>query len=92
VQRISLTGILTQSVRSSNTNVLDSPCLLVLNTGTSQSRQHVIYARQSYTQESMEYSEASHNCCTSQWYGILEQAEQLELLVDPCGILYDNMK
>ncbi|GKB38477.1 hypothetical protein Tco_0883419 [Tanacetum coccineum] len=27
-------------VRSSNTDVLDSPCLLVLNTGTPQSRQH----------------------------------------------------
>ncbi|GJZ01828.1 hypothetical protein Tco_0519789 [Tanacetum coccineum] len=40
VQRISLTGFPAQSVRSSNTNVLDSPCLLVLNTGTSQSRQH----------------------------------------------------
>ncbi|GKD55218.1 putative reverse transcriptase domain-containing protein [Tanacetum coccineum] len=31
-----------QSVGSSNTDVLDSPCLLVLITGTSQSRQHVI--------------------------------------------------
>ncbi|GJV36379.1 reverse transcriptase domain-containing protein [Tanacetum coccineum] len=30
-----------QSVGSSNTDVLDSPCLLVLITGTSQSRQHV---------------------------------------------------
>ncbi|GJR29489.1 hypothetical protein Tco_1105721 [Tanacetum coccineum] len=29
-----------QSVGSSNTDVLDSPCLLVLITGTSQSRQH----------------------------------------------------
>ncbi|GKF93934.1 hypothetical protein Tco_0283634, partial [Tanacetum coccineum] len=29
-----------QSVRSSNTDVLDLPCLLVLITGTSQSRQH----------------------------------------------------
>ncbi|GJX69683.1 hypothetical protein Tco_0305410 [Tanacetum coccineum] len=43
VQRISLTGFPAQSVRSSNTNVLDSPCLLVLNTGTSQSRQHDPY-------------------------------------------------
>ncbi|GJR36081.1 putative ribonuclease H-like domain-containing protein [Tanacetum coccineum] len=31
-----------QSVGSSNTDVLDSPCLLVLITGMSQSRQHVI--------------------------------------------------
>ncbi|GJX54236.1 2-alkenal reductase, partial [Tanacetum coccineum] len=31
-----------QSVGSSNTDVLESPCLLVLITGTSQSRQHVI--------------------------------------------------
>ncbi|GKB15474.1 hypothetical protein Tco_0849397 [Tanacetum coccineum] len=30
-----------QSVGSSNTDVLDLPCLLVLITGTSQSRQHV---------------------------------------------------
>nr|GFB20981.1 reverse transcriptase domain-containing protein [Tanacetum cinerariifolium] len=31
-----------QSIGSSSTKALDSPCLLVLNTGTSQSRQHVI--------------------------------------------------
>ncbi|GJX09594.1 hypothetical protein Tco_0199453 [Tanacetum coccineum] len=36
----SLTGFPAQSVGSSNTDVLDSPCLLVLITGTSQSRQH----------------------------------------------------
>ncbi|GJT65449.1 hypothetical protein Tco_1016929 [Tanacetum coccineum] len=41
IQRISLTGFPAQSVGSSNTNVLDSPCLLVLITGTSQSTQHV---------------------------------------------------
>ncbi|GJW72633.1 retrovirus-related pol polyprotein from transposon TNT 1-94 [Tanacetum coccineum] len=41
IQRISLTGFPAQSVGSSNTDVLDSPCLLVLITGTSQSRQHV---------------------------------------------------
>ncbi|GJX56443.1 hypothetical protein Tco_0286340 [Tanacetum coccineum] len=35
-------GFPAQSVGSSNTDVLDSPCLLVLITGTSQSRQHVI--------------------------------------------------
>nr|GEW74234.1 DNA-directed DNA polymerase [Tanacetum cinerariifolium] len=34
------TGFPAQSVGSSNTDVLDSPCLLVLITGTSQSRQH----------------------------------------------------
>ncbi|GJR28036.1 reverse transcriptase domain-containing protein [Tanacetum coccineum] len=33
-------GFPAQSVGSSNTNVLDLPCLLVLITGTSQSRQH----------------------------------------------------
>ncbi|GJV97215.1 hypothetical protein Tco_1548792 [Tanacetum coccineum] len=42
IQRISLTGFPAQSVGSSNTDVLDSPCLLVLITRTSQSRQHVI--------------------------------------------------
>ncbi|GJR57932.1 hypothetical protein Tco_1500094 [Tanacetum coccineum] len=41
IQRISLTGFPAQSLRSSNTDVLDSPCLLVLINGTSQSRQHV---------------------------------------------------
>ncbi|GJW59482.1 hypothetical protein Tco_0108817 [Tanacetum coccineum] len=40
IQRISLTGFPAQSVGSSNTYVSDSPCLLVLITGTSQSRQH----------------------------------------------------
>ncbi|GJV01923.1 hypothetical protein Tco_1335492 [Tanacetum coccineum] len=40
IQRISLTGFPAQSVGSSNTDVLESPCLLVLVTGTSQSRQH----------------------------------------------------
>ncbi|GJV27842.1 hypothetical protein Tco_1384290 [Tanacetum coccineum] len=41
IQRISLTGFPAQSVWSSNTDVLDLPCLLVLITDTSQSRQHV---------------------------------------------------
>ncbi|GKA42918.1 hypothetical protein Tco_0735578 [Tanacetum coccineum] len=40
IQRISLTGFPAQSVGSSNTDVLDLPCLLILITGTSQSRQH----------------------------------------------------
>ncbi|GKC07532.1 hypothetical protein Tco_0999142, partial [Tanacetum coccineum] len=40
VQRISLTGFPSQSLGSSNTDVLDLPCLLVLIIGTSQSRQH----------------------------------------------------
>ncbi|GJR15440.1 hypothetical protein Tco_0798092 [Tanacetum coccineum] len=40
IQRISLTGFPAQSVGSSNTDVLDTPCLLVLITGTSQSRQY----------------------------------------------------
>nr|GEX79653.1 retrotransposon protein [Tanacetum cinerariifolium] len=35
-------GFPAQSVGSSSTKVSDSPCLLVLITGTSQSRQHVI--------------------------------------------------
>ncbi|GJW80160.1 hypothetical protein Tco_0144135 [Tanacetum coccineum] len=38
---INETGFPAQSVGSSNTDVLDFPCLLVLITGTSQSRQHV---------------------------------------------------
>ncbi|GJW91949.1 hypothetical protein Tco_0169502 [Tanacetum coccineum] len=37
---ISLTGFPAQGVRSSNADALDSPYLLVLITGTSQSRQH----------------------------------------------------
>ncbi|GJS30044.1 hypothetical protein Tco_0490664 [Tanacetum coccineum] len=41
IQRISLTGFPAQSVGSSNTDVLDLPCLLVHITGMSQSRQHV---------------------------------------------------
>ncbi|GJV35685.1 hypothetical protein Tco_1408162 [Tanacetum coccineum] len=40
-RRTSLTGFLAQSIRSSNAIALDSPYLLVLITGTSQSRQHV---------------------------------------------------
>ncbi|GJV03194.1 hypothetical protein Tco_1336763 [Tanacetum coccineum] len=40
IQRISLIGFPAQSVGSSNTDVLDSLCLLVLITGMSQSRQH----------------------------------------------------
>ncbi|GJQ91835.1 retrovirus-related pol polyprotein from transposon TNT 1-94 [Tanacetum coccineum] len=39
-KRISLTRDPAQSVGSSNTDVLDLPCLLVLITGMSQSRQH----------------------------------------------------
>ncbi|GKB73565.1 hypothetical protein Tco_0934977, partial [Tanacetum coccineum] len=42
IQRISLIGFPAQSVGSSNTDVLDSPCLLVLITEMSQSRQHGI--------------------------------------------------
>ncbi|GJR84020.1 RNA-directed DNA polymerase, eukaryota, reverse transcriptase zinc-binding domain protein [Tanacetum coccineum] len=40
--KISFKRVPAQSIGSSNTDVLDSPCLLVLITGTSQSRQHVI--------------------------------------------------
>nr|GEU73558.1 H+-translocating pyrophosphatase [Tanacetum cinerariifolium] len=40
-RRTSLTGFLTQSIRSSNVIALGSPYLLVLITGTSQSRQQV---------------------------------------------------
>ncbi|GKE41047.1 hypothetical protein Tco_1464452, partial [Tanacetum coccineum] len=40
-RRTSLTGFPAQSVRSSNAIALDSPYLLVLITGASQSRQHV---------------------------------------------------
>ncbi|GKB51987.1 hypothetical protein Tco_0902740 [Tanacetum coccineum] len=42
-QRSREIGFPAQSVGSSNTDVLDSPCLLVLITETSQSRQHVTY-------------------------------------------------
>ncbi|GJT12741.1 RNA-directed DNA polymerase, eukaryota, reverse transcriptase zinc-binding domain protein [Tanacetum coccineum] len=41
-RRTSLTGFPTQSIRSSYAIALDSPFLLVLITGTSQSRQHVV--------------------------------------------------
>ncbi|GJT18242.1 hypothetical protein Tco_0876948 [Tanacetum coccineum] len=41
IQETLLGRIPAQSVGSSNTYVLDLPCLLVLITGTSQSRQHV---------------------------------------------------
>ncbi|GJT00521.1 putative reverse transcriptase domain-containing protein [Tanacetum coccineum] len=47
IQRISLTGFPAQSVGSFNTNILDSPCLLVLIIETSQSRQHDSIARTS---------------------------------------------
>ncbi|GJT91540.1 hypothetical protein Tco_1080385, partial [Tanacetum coccineum] len=40
IQRISLIGFPAQSVGSSNTYVSDSPCLLVLITRTSQSKQY----------------------------------------------------
>ncbi|GKF70474.1 hypothetical protein Tco_0203531, partial [Tanacetum coccineum] len=40
-RRTSLTGFPAQSVRSSNADALDSLYLLVLNTETSQSKQHV---------------------------------------------------
>nr|GEW75901.1 hypothetical protein [Tanacetum cinerariifolium] len=42
IQRISLTGFPAQSVGSSNTDVLELPCLLVLITETSQSRHRVV--------------------------------------------------
>ncbi|GJZ32148.1 hypothetical protein Tco_0577584, partial [Tanacetum coccineum] len=41
LRRISLTEFPSQSVRSSNADALDSAYLLVLITGTSQSKQHV---------------------------------------------------
>ncbi|GJX65424.1 hypothetical protein Tco_0299767 [Tanacetum coccineum] len=47
-RRTSLTGFPTQSVRSSNAYALDSPYLLVLNTRTSQSRQHDMSESDSY--------------------------------------------
>ncbi|GJS77368.1 hypothetical protein Tco_0727249 [Tanacetum coccineum] len=53
IQRISLTGFPAQSVGSSNTDVLDSPCLLVLITGTSQSRQHGGLSRQNVIDRSI---------------------------------------
>ncbi|GKA55523.1 hypothetical protein Tco_0754595, partial [Tanacetum coccineum] len=46
IQRISLTGFPAQSVGSSNIDVLDLPCLLVLITGMSQSRQHGLIPNQ----------------------------------------------
>nr|GEV03236.1 hypothetical protein [Tanacetum cinerariifolium] len=51
--RTSLTGFPDQSVGSSNINVLDSPCLLVLNTETSQSRQHGVIPTTSVSRPSL---------------------------------------
>ncbi|GJX97995.1 hypothetical protein Tco_0355014 [Tanacetum coccineum] len=48
LRRTSLTGFPAQSVRSSNTDALDLPYLLVLNTGTSQSRQPDMSESDSY--------------------------------------------
>ncbi|GJX67780.1 retrovirus-related pol polyprotein from transposon TNT 1-94 [Tanacetum coccineum] len=47
-RRTSLTGFPAQSIGSFNTNVLDSPCLLVLNTRMSQSRQYDMSESDSY--------------------------------------------
>ncbi|GJY46241.1 putative reverse transcriptase domain-containing protein [Tanacetum coccineum] len=47
-KRNSLTRFPAQSVRSSNADALDSPYLLVLNIGTSQSRQHDMSESDSY--------------------------------------------
>ncbi|GJU63973.1 hypothetical protein Tco_1245808 [Tanacetum coccineum] len=47
-RRTSLTGFKTQSVRFSNAYALDSLYLLVLNIGTSQSRQHDMSESDSY--------------------------------------------
>ncbi|GJS49409.1 hypothetical protein Tco_0599530 [Tanacetum coccineum] len=47
-RRTSLIGFPTQSVRSSNADSVDSPYFLVLNTRTSQSRQHDMTESDSY--------------------------------------------
>ncbi|GKB18915.1 hypothetical protein Tco_0852838, partial [Tanacetum coccineum] len=47
-RRTSLTGFPAQSVRSSNAAALDSPYLLVLDTGTSQSKQHDMSESEGY--------------------------------------------
>ncbi|GKB89502.1 hypothetical protein Tco_0961774 [Tanacetum coccineum] len=70
IQRISLIGFPAQSVGSSNTNVLDLSCLLVLITGMSQSRQHGKSESDSYylsdflvnsfTRSSLIHSESHH--------------------------------
>ncbi|GJV67374.1 putative reverse transcriptase domain-containing protein [Tanacetum coccineum] len=79
IQRISLTGFPAQSVGSSNTDVLDSPCLLVLITGTSQSRQHdpqVVFNCQnlqfiwSQTDKALVNKSANWEC----WTGLHEMA------------------
>ncbi|GJU56334.1 hypothetical protein Tco_1230048 [Tanacetum coccineum] len=65
IQRISLTGFPAQSVGSSNTYVLDLPCLLVLITGTSQSRQHVLFdddTGMGFPFRHCEYKEYHSNC------------------------------
>ncbi|GJR04793.1 hypothetical protein Tco_0527777 [Tanacetum coccineum] len=47
-ENLPMTGFPAQSVGSSNIDVLDLPCLLVLITGTSQSRQHDLSESDSY--------------------------------------------
>ncbi|GJT16021.1 hypothetical protein Tco_0874727 [Tanacetum coccineum] len=50
-RRTSLTGFPALCVRSSNADALDSPYLLVLNTGTSQSIQHDMSESDKYSEE-----------------------------------------
>ncbi|GJT39869.1 hypothetical protein Tco_0939734 [Tanacetum coccineum] len=63
IQRISLTGFPAQSIGSSNTDVLDLPCLLVLITETSQSRQHVDTVEYGYAW----YGSAARGCMRLLW-------------------------
>ncbi|GJR53458.1 putative ribonuclease H-like domain-containing protein [Tanacetum coccineum] len=103
IQRISLTGFPAQSVGSSNTDVLDLPCLLVLITETSQSRQHGKSESDSYY-----LSDYVVNSFTGplsipiliwwtrvaiQWYFVVVEAIILEVVSAstlPCAQLADN--
>ncbi|GJV08366.1 hypothetical protein Tco_1346022 [Tanacetum coccineum] len=79
IQRISLTGFPAQSVGSSNTDVLDLPCLLVLITGTSQSRQHVdtslihIESRKSPTKSLFDAGSSRISIFISRWMKLFSE-------------------
>ncbi|GJS65043.1 hypothetical protein Tco_0679607, partial [Tanacetum coccineum] len=72
IQGISLTGFPAQSLGSSNTDVLDSPYLLVLNTRMSQSRQHDISESDSYYSPTAELFEVDSGRISIRHCGMLK--------------------
>ncbi|GJW73480.1 retrotransposon protein, putative, ty1-copia subclass [Tanacetum coccineum] len=53
---------------------------------------HWYTAGTSAVAESKEYFATPHKCCIARLVCIVEQVELLEAHVEPCGILYDDMK